>query len=139
MPKRKENSEIINLNQLALLPSTTVAQLVWLSGHPKNSSWDVRHPKKLKGNWGTSVLLASKGMQAAVQCIKRCMKSHKFAHKTPQNCLRLGLRPRPSWGSLRRSLGLPNRLERGYTPSTFRAYSMTATKHDGHKHDGHKP
>jgi len=31
--------------------------------------------------------------QAAVRCTKRCVKSHKIAHETHQNRLRLGLRP----------------------------------------------
>jgi len=33
----------------------------------------------------------------------KCAKSHKIARETPKNRLRLGLRPRPRWRSLRRS------------------------------------
>jgi len=66
--------------------------------------WGVRHPKKVKGEYQTYIIATSdvgiSYFQAAVKCTKRCVKSHKTVHETPNNRLRLGLRLRPRWGSL---------------------------------------
>ena len=69
----------------------------WVSGHPQNTSWGCRTTSKiLKGNIrpreSTSQCrhVGIPHLQAAVKCTKRCVKSHKIAHETPQNRPPLG-------------------------------------------------
>ena len=73
--------------------------------------------------------------QAAVKCTNRCVKSHKLHLNSPQNLLRLGLRPRPHWVSLRRS---PDPLVGGGRGHPFDAFEscswtfVTIGRSDGH-------
>jgi len=53
---------------------------------PKIQFGGVRHPKKVKGEHRTFYpvkgCIGISNFQAAVKCSKRCVKSHKIAHKT---------------------------------------------------------
>jgi len=102
-----------------LIHHSTVG-VVGLWTPPKIQTVGVRHPQKVRGG-GLSIQKRDVGIchfQTAVKCTKRCVPSHKIAHETPQNRLRLRLRPGPRRGSSRLEGGTSLPIPLPVTPLT---------------------